>query len=137
MELGNLIFGYARGEWPIPRTDDYEIPIYDLIEALGDFGSYGTEYENDTFSMFPYYWGDCDCEETIQQDEKSPNISHKEGCVMARPNFYYKPTEVSVEWYKYALRDSYANREVKPDEWRKIMSECIKSVKNDETWIAI
>lgn len=26
----------------------------------GEFG-YGVEFENNTFLMFPFYWGDCDC----------------------------------------------------------------------------
>ena len=29
MELGNLVFGHSRGEYPVPRTDFY----YDKREA--------------------------------------------------------------------------------------------------------
>jgi hypothetical protein len=67
MELGNLIFGNSRGEYPLERGVGFEEELYRLFDVIaksqgrqsGD--SYGEEYENDVFSVFPYYWGDCTC----------------------------------------------------------------------------
>lgn len=43
--------------------------------------------------------------------------------------YYYKPTDYRVSWYKYPLRDSYANRMVKTTEFRKMIEHCIESVR--------
>lgn len=196
MELGNELFGNSRGEWPIPRHAGYEAPISMLIQEMGgDGGGYGSEFENSTFSMFPYYWGECscgyeeaerlwsdshehkrDCYQTayralLGEYEASFQVpeglerglcqkfgipwndgfgaavhctcdyrqkwadflrcnAHAEACPIVRPNFFYKPTGLSVKWYKYPLRDSYASREVPPDEWRRVMLNCIASLKD-------
>ena len=61
MELGNLVFGHSRGEYPVPRTDFYYDQLFRLFEAIDPKydHSYGLEFENKVFSTFPYYWGDC------------------------------------------------------------------------------
>lgn len=61
MELGNAVFGCSRGEYSIPRIEEYERPFFKLMDAYGDESGYGDEFENDTFSIKPYYWGDCTC----------------------------------------------------------------------------
>ena len=73
MELGNAVFGHSFGEWPIPRAGVYEKGImallwaarcdeygYPLDKNIKDrFGRDG--FENDTFAVRPYYWGECTC----------------------------------------------------------------------------
>lgn len=65
-----------------------------LKEGRHDLHSacYGAEYETDVFMMHPYCW--------CQRDE----------CPWCRaedpmPNFWYKPTDFRVWWYKYIGRD--------------------------------
>ena len=65
MELGNLAFGHSRGQFQVPRTDDYEIPIYQLIEKVcGDESGVVRSFEqfsNAIFALNRYYWGECEC----------------------------------------------------------------------------
>ena len=65
MELGNLVFGNSRGEYEVDRN--LQDQWCGWMERLG-FSSYGHKeggdgwvFENDTFRMQPYYWGDCTC----------------------------------------------------------------------------
>uniref|UniRef100_A0A6H1ZAC0 Uncharacterized protein n=1 Tax=viral metagenome TaxID=1070528 RepID=A0A6H1ZAC0_9ZZZZ len=63
MELGNLVFGYSRGEYPVPRTDFYYDQLMRLFQAIDPEynSSYGMDFENATFSTLRYYWGECEC----------------------------------------------------------------------------
>jgi hypothetical protein len=196
MELGNLIFGNSRGEYPLDDRTAYEDVFVRLIDVLG-FDIYCEEFENDTFGIFPYYWGDCTCgyedrewefwehnphsegcfytkrekfeEELVKSFRRySPEYSqrlhdfaikngyphglngvsiycdcgrdeildkwyaengHDPDCPIIRPNFLYKPTGLEIQWYKYPMRDAYANKPISPKEFAKIIDECIKSVK--------
>lgn len=139
IELGNLVFGISRGEWPIPRVPSYEMPVWNLIDQLNDNhdkGSthlYNTEFSNEVFYMRNYYWGDCTC--GIEYDEEGDEIGeHKENCLLIMPNFHHFKSGLKVMWYKYPLRDSYANREVSTEEWTNIMNECIQSY-NPLEWL--
>ena len=121
MELGNMVFGNSRGEWPVPRNAGYERELIRLLLLLDPEDNiwrvYGTNFENDVFWVMPYFWGDCDCQET-----------HAPDCPVARDNFHYKPSGFGLQWYKYPLRDSYANREVSVEEFRTMINECIASI---------
>lgn len=116
MELGNLLFGNSRGQYSIDR-DNQELFI-EILDKLG-FDGYGMSYINhnenymkkdkiidefddldeDTywdlgdFIIRPYYWGD------------NEEISNK-------PNFLDKKNNIEINWYKYALRDSYSNEPI-------------------------
>ncbi len=73
---------------PLVASSDRELDLVHLTEFLskkfnldtgyglgGQFG-YGVEYRNDVFEMFPYYWGDCTCD----QNDESFEEPHDEGC---------------------------------------------------------
>lgn len=45
------------------------------------------------------------------------------------PNFWFKPTNLRVSWYKYIGRDMASNREVHSDEWSTVTRECLRSIK--------
>ncbi|MFS0643788.1 hypothetical protein [Siminovitchia sp. 179-K 8D1 HS] len=129
MELGNLIFGNSRGKYLVDRDwqdafysalydmrfNGYGMPELDESEYNGKFvelkSKYGnTKYfENDTFIIMPYYWGDDD-----------------DFCEL--PNFIHKSSGYELSWYKYALRDSYANKEIAFEELMNIMDDCKKSL---------
>ena len=115
MELGNLLFGHSRGEYPIPR-EEYEEEFFRLLDVVADDSCYGTNFENDVFTMRPYYWGDCECED-----------EHDEDCPVIQPNFLHKPSGLEIHWYKYALRDSYSNQKLA--NFAEIIDECIESIK--------
>jgi hypothetical protein len=132
MEAGNMIFGHSRGEFLVPRewTDDF----YELFLAChtDDYG-YADEgdkharelvskengiienarlYDSELFSIMPYFWGD---------SEELSKI----------PNFVYKPTGFEMRWYKYPLRDSYANILVTHFEFVDMIQNCIASVEKE------
>lgn len=67
----------------------------------------GSRWENDTFSLRAYYWGD---------DEEEASI----------PNF--KCGDIEVEWYKRLGRGTTINRLITPDEAVAMFDRCIASV---------
>lgn len=124
MELGNMFFGNSRGEFKVNR--DWQDEFVEFLNAAG-FDSYGginseslTEslfknemlyFENDTFTVMRYYWG---------EDEEISEL----------PNFIYKPLGFKLNWYKYPLRDSYMNQDISFDEFKSILSNCLNSLVN-------
>ena len=205
MELGNLVFGNSRGDFPVPRGVGYEAMLDRLARALGVASAYSLPaYENGTFSVFPYYWGGCTCgwEAWDNGHERANALRHRpdcyqheyrrleerydgsrrfytelrglyrryglptEGnawwhgcatictcdyhdrleavyqeyarefghlgckpeCLLAKPNFHYKPTDYRLKWYKYPLRDAYANRVVTLQEFARMIDGCIASL---------
>ncbi len=119
MELGNALFGHSRGKYPLSRGKGFEEVLDSLLEACAPNNRmYGEAFENEIFAIFPYYWGDCTC-----GDEQN----HKPDCLIVKPNFLYKPTGFTIHWYKYPLRDSYANQKITLAGLKKIISACIQS----------
>jgi hypothetical protein len=85
MELGNAIFGNSRGEYPIERGEGFENELYRLFEAYApsrdnSWREYGVEFENDVFSVFPYYWGDCTCGYDEKDYQWSAENEHESSC---------------------------------------------------------
>lgn len=130
MELGNFIFGNSRGEHHVDRgyQDTF---VEEVLYALG-FSGYGIPedeelvakngftrqengvYTNGVFSIFSYWWGDCTCgagEESTEEKE----VPCTEFCNLMLPNFVHHPSEFVLQWYKYALRDSYSNKPLTED----------------------
>lgn len=122
LELGNLCFGNSRGKFQVDRDWNKEFQMF-LEEC--SFDSYGYfenddikykefiksgEFENDIFIINPYYWGD-DYEKQI------------------KPNFVYKPTNLTISWYKYPFRDSYMNKYISRKEFKEILEKCKESFK--------
>jgi hypothetical protein len=133
MELGNMFFGNSRGEVPIPRGAGYEGLLDALFDAIDEeensmTSGYGLNFANDIFETFPYYWGDCTCDDNeglfLESEE------HFDSCLLLKPNFLYKPTDYQLSWYKYPLRDSYANREMSLLDFADMIKECVKSLEN-------
>lgn len=79
----------------------------------GSFG-YGVDYENDTFAMRRFYWGECGCDD-----------EHKPGCPAMLPNFLHKPTGFAVRWYKYIGRDNQVEGEC---DLAAVLNECAASL---------
>ena len=120
MELGNLMFGHSRGEYAVEPRDEYQEMFCDFLfennaDAYGFFDrSNGAgHFENDTFIVRPYYWG---------EDESIAEL----------PNFLYKPSGLEIRWYKYPMRDAYSNMDISPEDFRAILNACRASLKRDE-----
>ena len=124
MELGNMVFGNSRGEYPIPRGDGWEDELSRLFDSYADkrdtsWRDYGEEYENETFEVMRYYWGDCECDD---------EYNHDNDCLAMKPNFLYKTNRFSIQWYKYPLRDSYMSADITLEQFTEIIDACIESV---------
>ena len=111
MELGNLLFGKSSKDCTIPFEREinqelfYDI-LYDDMKKL-DYDVDG--FDNETFTIIPYDWGECE-EEDVE------------------PNFYHKPSGFKISWYKYPLRDSYCNMEITYNQFRSILYDCFNSL---------
>ena len=202
MELGNVVFGNSRGEAPVPRCDPWESYLCTVLDAACGTER-GDDFDNDVFTVFPYWWGDCTCGYDFFDDghkrlravkhqpecyhieylndprskdfrgdhdwlrplyrkrgwktdgkdwwagcavrcdcdydervraieleyaEEFGNDGHLDTCNLVRPNFLYKPTGWSLQWYKYPLRDAYMTPGVSEEEYKKIMLHCLASV---------
>ena len=120
MELGNLMFGHSRGMYQVVPREEYQDAFVDFLFSNGGDG-YGYFdkadksgcFENDTFIVRPYYWG---------EDE----------AVARLPNFVYKPTGLEIRWYKYPMRDAYSNMDVGIDEFCTILQACADSLRPKE-----
>jgi hypothetical protein len=95
MELGNMAFGISRGEVPVFRDAGYEElldKLFDFIvkylnkgkdyskEAIAFNSGYGIDFENDTFEIHPYYWGDCTCGYEKLEYQWSEDNEHIDEC---------------------------------------------------------
>ena len=94
-------------------------------------------YENDTFYIRPYNWdgisySDCTCGLDDKLDELELDTYsygfHSKDCIAWETNFYYKPTNLKIAWYKYALRSAYSNQIIKEDVIKLVLEDCVKSV---------
>lgn len=126
MELGNLLFGNSRGDFPIKNRKLVHCREWQKLLEICKCDGYGfTEdkehetdrggYENDIVLINPYYWGNDDA-------------------IADLPNFVYKPTGLEISWYKYPFRDSYMNQELTDKELKQIWRECcnlIRGTHND------
>ena len=122
MELGNILFGHSRGEYPIENRNIVNSKAWQNLLEICNCDSYGyycgfnknkTElggYENEMFAINPYYWG---------EEER----------LMEIPNFLYKPTGLIIEWYKYPFRDSYMNKNLNDRQLKAIWTKCYNYMK--------
>jgi|GEM_PF-1772583 len=119
MELGNLLFGHSRGEYQIDRESCQKLFDAFLEETHCDGYGYAEKddlYANergglstDTFCIRPYYWG---------EDEKEAEL----------PNFEYFKDKLEIRWYKYPVRDAYANKPVDAAYLRAVLADCKASL---------
>lgn len=123
MKLG----GYSH---PINRNIFQEVYFKEFADRVGcdlyGFFNAGKEYgyENDVFKVTPYNWNaECTC--GVNDDDEDHNYD----CELMQPNFWYKPTDFKLVWYKYALRDAYANQNISIEEFKRILKHCVASYK--------
>ena len=88
------------------------------------------EFANDVFEMRSYCWcGAGDVFGYEEEEEEESKHPHAKGCP---PNFFYKPTGLTITWYKYAGRGTTANQEyLGAKQWFEIIKTCIESINKD------
>jgi len=85
MEMGNMIFGHSRGNYPIDRDSWSNLFFDEFIYEINADG-YGCidskcEYENDTFKLKSYDWdAECTCGLEDLIDDWWEDKLHKSNC---------------------------------------------------------
>ena len=84
---------------------------------------YGTHFEDDKFMMHPFCWCEKDdCPwcggEIILELMKSCGIEKEEELA---PNFWYKPLDFKVWWYKYIGRGVEFNKQLTKSEFNQMI----------------
>ena len=105
---------------PFDRSVNQELFYY----ILGKFYKEVEEehdyvFENDTFSLRYYNWGNHD-DETDDED-----IFH----------FYHKPSGLKIGWYKHPFRSALCNMEVSHEEFRAVLYNCRNSVQYSKVMV--
>lgn len=107
MELGNLLFGNSRGEFPINRGGVWENAFGILWEALSQHhqkktrllcSGFDAEFENDIFKVTPYYWGDCTCGFEELEIKWSEENDHEEHCYVSRVEREVKAHDQRIDY---------------------------------------
>jgi hypothetical protein len=66
----------------------------------------------------------CTCTHDQEWAEWSTANDHATECPLVLPNFLYRPTGYSLMWYKYPLRDAYANQRLTYKQFDAMLSHC-------------
>ena len=75
----------------------------------------------------------CTCYKEAAADKWFSENDHAKDCLIATPNFTFKPTALEISWYKYPLRDSYSNQEFTREMMHEIMPICVQSLSHPLT----
>lgn len=113
------MFEDPREVYPVPERMEFSAVLHELFDALGCDG-YALKFDNDVFYLRAYCW--CD-RKTCPQCGDSPS----------EYNFFYKPEGLGLTWYKYAIRAGYFNRATTLEDFRRIITLCIESVRPDDS----
>jgi hypothetical protein len=54
---------------------------------------------------------------------------HAETCALIQPNFLFKPTGFTLDWYKYPLRNSYSSEPLTEELIDEMFAECERSMR--------
>lgn len=115
-----------RGFYGVGKDNLVDAIVRAIAEAGGKNGDwaskYGSECENEVFSMHPFCW----CE-----NDSCPWCGEEN-----RPNFHHKPSGFKVWWYKYIGRGMEMNRNVSGIECARILLDCLCSLGEGDapTW---
>jgi len=69
-----------------------------------------------------------------QYAEEFGCLGHESDCLLMKDNFHHKPTGFGLQWYKYALRDAYMNKDISRKEFEGIVEDCIRSLRVYCNW---
>ena len=104
MEIGNMLFGTSRGEYAVDRK--LEGLFLDALARAGfDRDGYRRGWESDRQAPTPYNEQATATHHFVIQPYVVDDMDNANLC----PNFLDRVTGLKLRWYKYPLRDSYAN----------------------------
>lgn len=109
----------------------YQVKLYEWEKSNGGHSIDKVPHELlKEFGLTEQGWGmHCTCQQDGEWIEFLHNNFHTKDCELIKPNFWYKPTNLVIEWYKYPLRDSYSNRPFNEMELKEIFKVCRESMK--------
>lgn len=110
MELGNLLFGNSRGEFPVNREwqdDFYEflekcnIDGYGYYEGENEYETESGGFENEIFLINPYDWNAyCTCGFEERNDEWWNKNKHDQNCFFVkRKKFEEELRNLKIEYF--------------------------------------
>jgi hypothetical protein len=67
----------------------------------------------------------CTCGQRERCDKWYSENDHEFRCPVALPNFWYKPLDFRVTWYKYIGRDTHTNKELTQAEFGQMWRDCL------------
>lgn len=67
----------------------------------------------------------CTCGQQQRCEQWFAENDHDFRCPVALPNFWYKPLDFRVTWYKYIGRETKANKELSQSEFGQMWRDCI------------
>ena len=112
---------FPKGALGPTENDLLEAAVRAIARAYGDKGSwadkYGADVDNDVFMMRPFSW----CE----QDDCP-------WCLGEAPNFWYKPLDYKLQWYKFIGRDMEANKELTDRQMAEMLVDCLQDAGFEE-----
>ena len=132
-----------------PVDRDLQDIFINGLNCIG-FSSYGDkslsngkriiEFENERFLIRAntYNEDDCNCGyddiENDQYIDTNNDIGfHGVDCICSRGiNFWHKPTNLKIIWYKYALRDAYSNKPITRTYLEALIADCVNNFDKDE-----
>lgn len=91
---------------------------------------YGTDIDNEIFMMHPFCWcekEDCPwCGEIGAMPQLLRDITQAEYNESDRaPNFWYKPLDFKVWWYKYIGRGVETNKQLTAEQLKEMREKCL------------
>lgn len=107
MEIGNRLFGNSRGDFAVDRG--LQDLFIDALERAG-FDGYGFRrtWESEAPAPAPYNAQATATHHFVIQPYVHDDLDN----ATLAPNFLDRVTGLKLRWYKYPLRDSYANYEL-------------------------
>lgn len=123
-----------NGMFEVPRSVGYEDELFRLGRVLFEqevdekYIAFG-QYVYDIFELRSFLWDcDFDCEEDGEENKDISKCKIDNWC--EKPNFYYKPTDLKIYWYKYPLRSAECNQNISLSDFVNIINRCIESYVN-------
>ena len=131
LEIGTFEVERGWSEIFIPLLEKYDLD-YHGFPSRPTNGVYVTE--TDKFKIIPGYDWECSCG---AEDEEDGDLicEHDEKCDLVKPNFWYKPTNFKIWWYKYPFRGSNMKPYTTTSQFIKIILDCLGELKRENQLI--
>jgi hypothetical protein len=124
MELGNMLFGNSRGDFAVDRG--LQDLFVDALKRAGfDDRGFRHGWESDRPAPPPYNEQATATHHFVIQPYVMDELDNAVIC----PNFFDRVTGLKLRWYKYVLRDSYANYDLTEEMLvpilQRLVEECV------------